>query len=85
LEIIGVNLDYDLQGLSKFIQEQQIAWPQISTGEGWDMSLVNLFKVNAIPKNFLLDRNGIIRYKNLHGKNLRAKIIELLNETETIN
>ncbi|MFQ5639045.1 MAG: TlpA family protein disulfide reductase [bacterium] len=85
LEIIGVNLDYDLETLSDFVQENRIPWQQVSTGKGWDMALVNIYKVEAIPKNFLLDRNGVIRYKNLHGNTLRLKISELLNEPEIGN
>lgn len=84
-EIIGMNLDYELSLLHEFIAENNITWPQIADGRGWDMSLVEIYKIEALPKNYLLDRNGIIRYKDLHGKKLEAKIYELLNEPELEN
>ena len=81
-EIIGMNLDYDLDYLREFLTKYEILWPQISDSQGWDMALVSDYQVSALPKNFLLDRQGVIRYKDLRGENLRAKIYELLNEPE---
>jgi hypothetical protein len=37
------------------------------------------FGVNSIPKTYLIDRNGVIRYTNLRGAELEAKVKELLN------
>jgi peroxiredoxin len=79
-EIIGLNLDYDLDLVEEFIKTQQLKWPQISTGRGWEMPLVEIYKIEAVPKNFLLDRDGIIRYKDVKRKKLEASIRELLNE-----
>ena len=79
-EIVGVNLDFDLDHLRDFLNTQKIEWPQIADGNGWHSPLVDLYRVTALPKNFLLDRKGVIRYKDLHGASLSAKIYELLNE-----
>lgn len=79
-EIIGINLDYDLKKLPPFLNENNIAWPQIANGQGWDLALAKLFNVESLPKNYLLDRNGVIRYKNLTGRNLYLKVRELVNE-----
>ncbi len=79
-EIIGINLDFDLAVVREFVQTHRLTWPQISTGSGWEMPLVEMYRVEAIPKNYLLDRNGIIRYKDVRGKNLELAVRELLNE-----
>ncbi|MFQ5677768.1 MAG: peroxiredoxin family protein, partial [bacterium] len=84
-EIIGMSLDYDLDYLREFIRLNKIDWPQISDGSGWDMPVVETYQLSALPRNFLLDREGTIRYKNLYGRNLSAKVFELLNEAETLN
>lgn len=81
-EIIGLSLDYDLSFLREYIEENKIPWPQIADGAGWEMFVAELYKVESLPKNFLLGRRGIIRYKNLYGRNLEAKVYELLNEPE---
>lgn len=79
-EIIGVSLDYDLDTLQEYIKKNQIPWPQIADGQGWSMPLVQLYRVHALPKNFLIDRNGIIRYKDVFGRNLSTKVRELIHE-----
>ena len=79
-EIIGMNLDYDLDLMQAFIEKNKIHWPQITTGEGWDMPFVDLFHVRFLPKRFLIDRKGIIRYKDLPARFLSSKVYELLNE-----
>ncbi|MFQ5768922.1 MAG: TlpA family protein disulfide reductase [bacterium] len=84
-EIIGLNLDYDLDRLKEYLTKHRIVWPQITDGHGWEMPLVALYHVEAIPRNFLLDRNGTIRYKDLRGRNLQMKVRELLNEPSFSN
>ena len=84
-EIIGMSLDYDVDYLREFLAKHEILWPQISDSQGWDMALVTDYQISALPKNFLLDREGVIRYKDLRGENLQAKIYELLNEPEISN
>ncbi len=80
LEIVGMNLDYDLAHLKQYIREHAITWPQIADGTGWDMEYVRVFNIDAVPRNFLLDSSGMVRFKNLHGKNLEAKVYDLLME-----
>ncbi len=79
-EIIGVNLDYDLTAVHAFLEREQIPWTQVATGRGWESGLVDLFKVEALPRNFLLDRKGVVRFKNLHGRQLSLRVRELLHE-----
>jgi thiol-disulfide isomerase/thioredoxin len=81
LEIIGMNLDYDLELVKTFLSENDIRWPQIANGRGWDMPLADLFKVSGIPKKLLIDRKGIVRFKDLHSKNLEARVHDLLSES----
>lgn len=84
-EIIGVNLDFDLQHLRQYLEANKIEWPQIAAVAGWQSPLVELYGVAALPKNFLLDRKGVVRYKDLRGASLSAKIYELVNEAEAVN
>jgi len=83
-EIIGISLDYDLTHLQNYLSTNKIKWPQLADGNGWDMPLFNLYRLKSLPKSFLLDRNGIIRYRDLQGAQLQAKVRELLNEPEIV-
>ena len=81
-DIIGLNLDYDVEHLRAYLAKAGVDWPQITDGRGWEMPLVDVYRIRSLPKSFLLDRNGIIRYKDLRGKELESKVFELLNEPE---
>lgn len=80
LEIISISLDYDAGLLKAYVEKNGISWPQIATGEGWESGLVGLYRVRALPKRFLLDRRGTIRYIDTPAKQLDGAIYTLLNE-----
>jgi thiol-disulfide isomerase/thioredoxin len=80
LAMLGISLDYDIGLLKSYLKDNDISWQQITTGTGWEMPLVDLYGVTALPKRFLIDRAGLIRYKDLNDKNLEAKVFELLEE-----
>jgi peroxiredoxin len=84
-EIIGISLDNNLDSLKTFLGANKISWPQICDRRAWDTPLLDIFRIEALPKNFLLDRNGIIRYKDVHGSSLGEKVYELLNEPSAQN
>jgi peroxiredoxin len=76
--ILGVSLDEDKDALQKFVKEQNMAWPQLFDGKGWKNEIAQLYRVNAIPKTLLLDRQGVIRHVNLRGPALEKAVAELV-------
>jgi thiol-disulfide isomerase/thioredoxin len=61
------------------IKEDKLKWPwHVSELRSWSSAVAQQFGVNSIPKTFLIDRNGIIRYTNLRGAELEAKVQELM-------
>ena len=81
-EIIGISLDTNESALRSELQKQGITWPQYYDGKGWDNQIAALYRVFAIPATFLLDREGVIRYRDLRGQELADKVAELLAEPE---
>ncbi|HAQ62048.1 TPA: hypothetical protein DCR49_08670 [Candidatus Delongbacteria bacterium] len=80
-EIIGVNLDEIKDNAQKYVKENQIKWKHIYSGQGWKDENVSSYKVQGIPATFLIDKKGIIRYKNIRGKELLTeKVAKLLSE-----
>ena len=77
-EILGVNLEKYRDALLKGIEEDGLTWPQISDVRGWDCEGSKLYGVPAIPHTVLVDREGIIRHKKLHGEELKEAIVSLL-------
>jgi len=73
-EIIGVSLDRDSASWVKAIADDQLAWPQISDLKYWNSEGAELYGVPAIPHAVLIDREGTIVAKKLHGQELRDAI-----------
>lgn len=79
-EIIGISLDTSESDLLSVLEGQEIPWPQYFDGRGWDSEIASLYRIYGIPATLLLDRAGIIRYRDLRGEELREKVAELLAE-----
>ncbi len=72
-------LEREKDNWKKAIEQDQLSWPwHVSELRSWSSSVVSQFGVNSIPRTFLIDRNGNIKYTNLRGTELENKIIELL-------
>ena len=80
-DVIGVNLDNEKADADQYITSSGIKWNHIFSGDAWKDANVSNFKVQGIPSTFLVDKNGIIRYKNIRGKkNLLDSVTKLLSE-----
>jgi len=77
-EILGVSLDRDSASWIKGIADDKLTWPQISDLAYWNSKGAELYGVPAIPHAVLIDREGIITAKKLHGDELREAIEALL-------
>jgi peroxiredoxin len=78
-EIIGVSLDRTHEAWVKGIEDLHITWPQMSDLQYWKSAGAALYGVNSIPHTVLVDKNGVIIAKNLHGDALSARLAELLD------
>lgn len=80
--IVGVSLDDDRRAgrsrLLSYLKQKNMPWPQLFDGKGWEAALAKQFYVRSIPTSFLLDKDGIIRDKNLRARELPAAILPLL-------
>jgi len=77
-EIYGVSLDDNKDKWLGAIEKDKLTWINVSDLGGWQSSAAKLYNVKAIPKNFLLDKQGKIVAKNLRGSALEAKLKELM-------
>ena len=77
-EILGVSLDRDEASWKKAIEDDKLTWHHISDLKYWNSKGAELYGVPAIPHTVLIDREGTIIAKNLHGDELREAIESLL-------
>ncbi|MDC0231004.1 TlpA family protein disulfide reductase [Aureispira] len=63
------------------IKTDKLRWKNhVSELRSWSSPVAALYKVSSIPKTYLLDRKGIIRYENLRGQALEDALKVLLSE-----
>jgi len=77
-EIVGVSLDRTNDAWVKGIKDLAITWPQMSDLKYWQSEGGTIYGVNSIPHTILVDKDGIIIAKNLHGEALDTKLAEML-------
>ncbi|WP_129020345.1 TlpA disulfide reductase family protein [Edaphocola flava] len=77
-DILGISLDDDKDKWKNAIKEDQITWTQTSELKGWKSSIVDLYGIESIPSNVLIDPSGNVIGINLMGDELKARLEELL-------
>ena len=79
-QIYQVSLDKTRDAWIKGIQDDQLGqWIHVSDIKYWNSIVVPLYKIESIPVNFLLDKEGRIIASNLRGEQLQTKLAELFN------
>lgn len=77
-DVLGVSFDTDKAKWMKAIKDDRLTWNHVSDLQGWGNAAGKIYGVMSIPANVLLDKDGKIIAKNLRGKDLLAKLGELL-------
>jgi thiol-disulfide isomerase/thioredoxin len=79
-KIYQVSLDKTKEAWVKGIQDDQLGkWIHVSDIQYWNSVVVPIYKIESIPYNFLLDKEGRIIASNLRGEQLQIKLAELFN------
>lgn len=77
-DILAVSLDREKEDWLNAIAEDKLPWKNVSDLKGFQNSAALIYGVSAIPRNFLIDENGIVVAIGLRGENLNNKLKELL-------
>ncbi|MBR4660427.1 MAG: AhpC/TSA family protein [Bacteroidales bacterium] len=76
-EIVGISFDNDKDAWLKAIKDLEMPWIHLSDLAGWNSVAVELYGVNAIPDNLLIDPDGFIVARGLRGAALGRKLEEI--------
>ncbi|HEX2976909.1 MAG TPA: TlpA disulfide reductase family protein [Bacteroidales bacterium] len=80
-QIFQVSLDKTREAWLKGIEDDQLGrWIHVSDIQYWNSVVVPLYKIESIPSNFLLDRQGNIIGVNLRGDRLETKLAEIFTK-----
>ena len=81
--LIGVNSDKDKDQLRKRMTEEQITWRSFWNGpKGTAGPISTAWNVRGWPTIYVLDKQGVIRYKDVREKKMDEAVDELLAEAE---
>lgn len=76
--VLGVSLDKSREKWLEAIEKDHLTWTHVCDFSFWDGEVVDLYAVRWIPKNFLLDPDGVILASGLEGQALLDKLAEKL-------
>ena len=77
-EIVGVSLDQSGEAWKEAIEKLNITWPQMSDLKYWNCEGAQLYAVSSIPHTVLIDGEGTIIARGLHGEELQEKLAEVI-------
>ena len=76
-EVVGLSFDNKKEPWVKAIEEWEMPWIHLSDLKGWDTVPHEVYTVNAIPDNLLIDPEGKVVARGLRGEALIAKLQEI--------
>jgi len=74
--LIGVNADTDMAKVRAAVEKEKITWPSFRDGDA-SGPIATAWKVHSWPSVYVLDRNGVIRYRNVQGQALTDAVDKL--------
>lgn len=72
--ILQVSLDDNREVWTSVIREEGLEWDHVSELMRWDTPVVDLYHIEKIPSNVLIDPDGRIIETDLFGENLLEKL-----------
>jgi peroxiredoxin len=76
--ILSVSLDQSKDAWVKAIQADRLTWNHVSDLQQWNNTVAQLYHIQSIPGNFLIDPSGKIIARDLRGEDLEKKLCEVL-------
>jgi len=78
--VLGVSLDQPGKKADWLaaIAKDGLTWTEVSDLKFWNNEVAQLYGIQSIPQNFLIDPSGKIVATNLRGDALQAKLAELI-------
>lgn len=76
--LISVSADDKKETLTKFLEKEPMPWTHWHNGSKG--GILEAYNVQFFPTIFVLDAKGVIRYKNVRGKEMDEAVDKLLKE-----
>jgi thiol-disulfide isomerase/thioredoxin len=80
--LLGINGDQERDTAKRAVREHQINWRSWWDAGAKNERISQTWNVRGWPTGYVIDHKGIIRYKNLRGKELEEAVEQLLQKAE---
>ena len=81
-EIFGIGMERDRAAWINATTKDERTWPNVSDLNGYRNSTAFEYSITNLPKNFLVDNDGVILARDIHGDQLTDKLSELFPSSE---
>ena len=76
--VLGVSLDQAKPNWVAAITADNLSWTHVSDLQYWNNAVAQLYHIQSIPDNLLIDPNGKIIARGIRGEELQRKLRDLL-------
>lgn len=76
--VLGVSLDQSKPNWLAAIKADNLTWTHVSDLQYWNNAVAQLYGIQSIPANLLIDPNGKIIARDIRGEELQNKLKEIL-------
>ncbi len=80
--LLGVNSDRDREKIKKICKDKNISWRSFWNGGSTSGPISKAWNVRGWPTIYVLDENGVIRFKNTRGEAMDHAVDSLLAEMQ---
>ena len=80
--LIGVNSDRDREAIKQICKDKNLSWRSFWNGGSTSGPISTKWNVRGWPTIYVLDENGVIRFKNVRGEAMDKAIDTLLARME---
>ncbi len=77
-DIVGLSFDREKDPWVAAITEWEMPWIHLSDLKYWNSTASDVYSVNSIPDNLLIDPEGTVVARGLRGEELEAKLAEVI-------
>ena len=74
LEMIGISLDERKADVQSHVERQNLRWPQVCDGKGYQSEAASRFGITALPSVFVIGRDGRVAADEVNAEKLEAAI-----------
>ncbi|MDE0957883.1 MAG: TlpA disulfide reductase family protein [Planctomycetota bacterium] len=81
--IVGVNSENTIEAAREAVKKNKLTWKNFYDGGGANPTsgpIATRWNVSGWPTTYLLDENGVIRYKDVRGETLDAALETLIDQ-----